>query len=204
MVIALFAIGVMEHQSLNDPLAGGQMGVATLFPLMAFLFAAMGFTAALPYSNEYEGAWIFYTAPIAQPQRFLKAVKKAIFLVLFVPLFVLNVILYGIFWPLTHAIAMSVYGLAIGLATFQGMLFWFKSYPFSRKPEKGSQTRRLALVFVMMIAYGVFMALPSLFGSLPGVFPAVVALLFGAALLLGHLNNRAYARAVRQLEFGAD
>lgn len=204
VVIALFAVGVMDHDSLNDPLVGGKMGVATIFPLMAFLFAAMGFTASLPYSNEYEGGWIFYTAPIAHPECFLKAIKKALFLVLFVPLFILNVVLYALFWPLAHAVAMSLYGLAIGIATFQATLFWFKSFPFSRKPEKGAQSRRMAIVFVMMIAYGVFMALPGLFASLPGLFPAIVAILFGVGLLLGHWNNRAYANAVRQLEFGEE
>ena len=204
VVIALFAVGVMDHDSLNDPLVGGKMGVARIFPLMAFLFAAMGFTASLPYSNEYEGGWIFHTAPIAHPECFLKAIKKALFLVLFAPLFVLNVILYSFFWPLAHAVAMSLYGLAIGIATFQVTLFWFKSFPFSRKPEKGAQSRRMAIVFVMMIAYGVFMALPNLFATLPGLFPAIVAVLFGAGFLLGYWNNRAYARAVRQLEFGAE
>lgn len=204
LVIALFALGVLEHENLNDPLAGGKMGFATVFPLMAFLFGSMGFTASLPYSDEYEGGWIFYTAPIAHPERFLKAIKKALFIVLFVPLFLLNVFLFGLFWPVTHALAMSLYGLAIGLATFQATLFWFQVFPFSRKPEKGTQSRRMAIVFVMTIAYGIFMILPSFFSSYPAMLLGIVALLFGAVLILGRLNNRAYARSIRQLEFGVE
>ncbi len=180
------------------------MGFATMFPLMAFLFGGMGFTASLPYSDEHQGGWIFYTAPIARPERFLKAIKKAVFLVLFIPLFVLNVILFAIFWPLTHALAMSLYGLMIGLAAFQGMIFRFQSFPFSRKPEKGTQSQRMAMAFVMMIFYGIFIYLPSLFGSHPALLPGFVGLLFVTALVLGALNNRAYARAVRRLEFEAE
>jgi hypothetical protein len=204
IVAALFALGVLEHKKLADPLAGGQMGFATVFPLMAFLFAAMGFTASLPYSDEYQGGWIFHAAPIVRPERFLKAVKKAVFFVLFIPLFLLNVVLFGFLWPVTHAIAISLYGLAIGLATFQAMLFWFQVFPFTRKPEKGTQSQRMAIMFVMMIAYGIFMMLPNLFSSHPSLLPIVVILLLAAALVLGLLNNRAYARAIRQLDFGSD
>ncbi len=201
VVIGLFALGVMEHERLTDPFAGGQMSFATVFPLMAFVFGAMGFTASLPYSDEYQGGWIFHTAPIARPERALKAIKKALFLVMFVPLFLLNVGLFGIFWPVTHALAISLYGLALGLAAFQATLFWSKVYPFTRKPEKGMQSQRLAIVFVTMIAYAIFMALPALFSSSPAFFPVVVILLLAAAPVLGLLNNRAYARAIRQSEF---
>jgi hypothetical protein len=204
IVIALFVLAVMDHENLGDPLAGGQMGFASIFPLMAFLFAGVGFTSALPYSDEYQGAWIFQIAPITRPERFLRAIKKVLFLVLFLPLFLLNVILFGCFWPLTHAVGMSLYGLAIGLATFEAMLFRFKVFPFSQKPAKGTQSRRLATVFVMMIAYGIFMALPSLFAAAPGLLAGVVLLLFGTAAVLGGLTNRAYARAIRKWGFEAE
>ncbi len=202
IVIALFALAWLEHENLHDPFSSTQMGFAAIFPLMAFLFGSMGFAASLPYSDEYEGGWIFFTAPIARPERFLKAIKKAVFLVLFLPLFLLNFGFLCLFWPVTHALAMSLYGLAIGLATFQGMLFWFKGFPFSRKPEKGTQSKRMAMVFVMMIAYMVFLMLPGLFSSYPRLLPVILAVLLATALILGRLTNAAYARAMRQLEFG--
>jgi len=204
IVLALFAVGLLELENLADPLAGGKMGFATAFPLMAFLFGAMGFTALLPYSDEYQGGWIFYAAPILRPERFLKAIKKAVALALFVPLFVLNVILFSFLWPVLHAVAISLYGLGIGLVAFQATLFWFRGFPLTRKQEKGTQSRRLALAFMMMVAYGIFMALPTLFTSNPGLLPPILILLFAASFALGFLNNRAYALAVRQLEFEAD
>ena len=116
----------------------------------------------------------------------------------------MNVALFSFFWPLAHAVAITLYGLAIGLVTLQVMLFWFRDYPFSRKIEKGTQSRRFATVFVMMMFLGVFMVLPSLFGANTLLLPVVIALLFAAVFVLGYLNNRAYARTVRQLEFEPD
>ncbi len=203
IVIALFALAWLEHENLHDPFSGTRMGFAAIFPLMAFLFGSMGFAASLPYSDEHEGGWIFFTAPIAQPARFLKAIKKAVFLVFFLPLFLLNFGFLCLFWPVTHALAMSLYGLAIGLAAFQGMLFWFKEFPFSRMPEKGTQSKRMATVFVMMIAYAIFLMLPGLFSSYPRLLPGILALLLATTVFLGRLNNTAYARAIRQLELGA-
>lgn len=204
IVIALFVLGALKGENNNDPLAGGIVGMGTMFPLMAFLFAAMGFAAVLPYSDEYQGSWIFHTAPIAEPGQFLKAIKKAVFLVLFVPLLLLNIVLFSFFWPLSHALVMSLYGLAIGLVAFQAALFGLRAIPFSLKPEKGAQSQRFAMVFVMMIGYGLFMALLALFRSHPAFFPAAAALLMGLALGLGWLNNRVYARVVRRLVFAAE
>ncbi len=204
IVLALFAVAVMEHEHFGDPLAGETIGVAAIFPLMAFLFAAMGFTASLPYSDEYQGAWIFHIAPIRRPERFLRAIKKALLLVLFLPLFLLNIILFSCFWPIAHAAAMSLYGLAIGLATFEATLFWFQVFPFSRKPSKGAQSRRLGMFLVVMVAYSIFMALPGLLASQPSWLALVLLLLFAVTGLLGRLNCRAYARAIRQLEFEAE
>ena len=201
IVLALFALALLQHEKLADPFTGVAAGYDTMLPVMTFLFAGMGLAASLPYSDEYQGGWIFHVAPIARPGRFLKAVKKAVALVLFAPLSALNVALFSFFWPLAHAVAITLYGLAIGLVTLQVMLFWFRDYPFSRKIEKGTQSRRFATVFVMMMFLGVFMVLPSLFGANTLLVSVVIALLFAAVFVLGYLNNRAYARTVRQLEF---
>ncbi len=197
MAIAFFALGAVEHKQMTDPLAGGPLGTATMFPLMVFLFSAIGVAAALPYSDEHAGGWIFHAAPLERPERFLKAVKKAVFVVLFIPLFLLDVALFSVFWPVLHAVAVSLYGLALGLAAFQAMLFWFRSFPFTRKPEKGAQSRGIAVAFVVMAGYGLFFGLMSLFRSWPALLPAGVTLLLATAATLGFLNNRAYARAIR-------
>jgi ABC-2 type transport system permease protein len=204
IMIALFVLAALDRQNQNDPLAGGGLSFGAMLPLMTFLFAAAGFTAALPYSDEYLGGWIFHVAPIARPERFLKAIKKALFFALFVPLFLLNGVLFSLFWPLTHALALSFYGLTIGLVMFQAALFRFRAFPFSRKPEKGAQSERLGLAFLMVFANTLFVAFTLVFGSHPEVLPITAAVLLGLSLLLGRLNNRAYARAIRQLEFAAE
>jgi hypothetical protein len=204
IIIALFVLGAMEHQNQNDPLAGGGMGMGTMLPLMTFLFAAMGFTAALPYSDEYQGGWIFHVAPIARPERFLKAIKKALFLVLFVPLLVLTTVLFSFYWPVAHAFAMSCYGLAVGWVATQAALFTFRAFPFSKKLEKGAQSERIVITFLMLLVYGVFTALTFFFNSHPAALLIIAALLLALSLVLGRLNNWAYARAMRQVEFAAE
>jgi ABC-2 type transport system permease protein len=200
VVLALFFLAVLDHEKMTDPLAGGGASFALILPLMVFLFAGMGFTAVLPYSDEHEGGWIFFAAPIRRADRLLKAIKKAALLVLFIPLFVLLTVLFSFLWPVTHALGISLYGLTLGLVVFQVVLFWFRDFPFSRKMEKGAQSRRMGIVIAAMFAYGICMGLLNALAAVPMLLPVAVVVLGLAALALGALNNRAYARAVSQLE----
>jgi ABC-2 type transport system permease protein len=204
MVLALFALSLLDKERLADPLTGGQMGYGTLLPVMTFMLAAMGWTAAMPYCDEYQGAWIFHVAPLARPERFMKAAKKAVIILLFIPLFVLNATLFSFFWPMDHALIVSAYGMALGLVALQVMLFGFRDFPLSRKVEKGAQSRRFVMVFVMMAFFMFFTALASQLGASRWLAAAVGVALLGTGLVLGYFNNRAYARAIRQLEYTSE
>jgi hypothetical protein len=200
IVVALFAVGVLDHKNLTDPLVSQGGGHAMLIPLMGFMFGAMGLTAALPYSDEYQGGWIFHAAPILRPEKFLTAIKKAVFLLLLLPLFILNLALFSLLWPPWHALEISLYGLAMGLVMVQIALLSFREFPLARKPEKAAQSSRLALAMILTVPIGIFMALPGLFASHPASLPIIVTLLLAATLALGAFNNRAYAGAIRRLE----
>ena len=80
----MLVLAVVDQKRLPDPFSGqASAGMAVSFSAMAFVFGAMGLAAALPYSDEYAGAWLFQTAPIAKAEMILKAVKKAMLLFMF-------------------------------------------------------------------------------------------------------------------------
>ena len=73
------------------------------------------------------------------------------------------------------------------------MLFWFRDFPFSRKLEKGRQTKQLAVFFMMFGMFGFMFLLPYLFASGWVWFVLVFGMLLALSMVVGHFNNRAYA-----------
>ena len=194
VAIAMMAVALLQGDKLQNPFETAAFSMAAMFPVIAFVFASMGVTTALPYSDEYQGGWIFPLAPIGNRAKILTALKKVVVLLLFVPLFVINWILFAYFWPWRDALSQSVYALVIGLFAFQLLLFMVGDFPFSRKLEKGAASKRFMFVFVIYGIVGVAVALPYLVASRPIWFFALVAALLGIAWLLGHFNNRRYVR----------
>lgn len=194
VAIAMMAVALLQGDKLQNPFEKTAFSMAAMFPVIAFVFASMGVTTALPYSDEYQGGWIFSVAPIGNRAKILTALKKVVVLLLFVPLFVINCILFAYFWPWRDALSQSVYALVIGLFAFQLLLFMVGDFPFSRKLEKGAASKRFMFVFVIYGIVGVAVALPYLVASRPIWFFALVAALLAIAWLLGYFNNRRYVR----------
>lgn len=115
-------------------------------------------------------------------------------LLLFVPLSVLIAGLFSYFWPVSHAVQHSLYAFTVGLIGLQILLFTFRDFPFSRKLEKGAASKQLVIVFVTLGLMGAFVALPCLIATSLLLFLSTTAFLVGVSLVLGHLNNRRYAR----------
>jgi hypothetical protein len=193
IVIAMLGVAFLQKGGVPDPLTERTYGIATIIPVMSFLLAGSSMAALLPFSDEHLGAWTFHVAPVAQRRRILKAVKKAVVLVLFVPLFLLNVAAFSFFWPATHALAHGLCGLALGLLGFQVILFWFRDLPFSRKLEKGRQTRQLTVFFMTFGMFGSMFLLPYLFSSGWACLLSVLGVLLALGIVLGHFNNQTYA-----------
>jgi len=194
VAIAMMAVALLQGDKLQNPFEKTTFSMAAMFPVIAFVFAGMGVTVALPYSDEYQGGWIFPVAPIGNRAKILTALKKVVVLLLFVPLFVINWILFAYFWPWRDALSQSVYALVIGLFALQLLLFMVGDFPFSRKLEKGAASKRFMFAFVIYGIVGVAVALPYLVATRPIWFIALVVALLGIALLLGHFNNRRYVR----------
>ncbi len=197
IVIAMVAFLFIQSRKLGDPFEEQAFGSAVTIPIMAFLFTTVGITTQLPFSDEFAGSWIFSVAPVQQRKHILKAIKKAVVLVFFLPLFLLNAALFGFFWPISHAIAHSVYALSVGLLALQILLFFFRDFPFSRKLEKGVKGRGLVAAFMSIFLIVGFTLVPHLFRFGFRWYIAAVAVLAATGLFLGHLNNRAYAARLR-------
>jgi hypothetical protein len=194
IVIAMLVLTMMDEQRLPDPASGqGISGMVASMTAMAFVFGAAALAGAIPYSDEYAGAWLFQTAPMARPEVILKAIKKAALLFLFAPMFLLTFGISCFLWPVLRAVQIGTGGLLIGITFFQIALLTFRGFPFAKKPEKGVQSGHLVLMMIVAMA-GMFILLPILLlGS-----PTVLAV-GGAALLIGNLalaswTNRRFAR----------
>jgi len=194
IVVAMLAMAFLQKDQLVDPFVQPNAGLGSLIPAMSFVFGTVGICAQLPFSDEYQGSWIFQVAPLARHENILKAFKKAIVLVLFMPLFLLTAILFSFFWPITHALAQSLYGFSVGLLSLQVCLFTLRHLPFSKKVAKGTQTARLMTFFVIVPLFGLMFALPTLFAAGQGWFLLIVGILLSVSLVLGRLNNHLYGR----------
>ena len=183
----------LSKGELTDPFTGRTSGFATMFPIMSFFLAGTTTATLLPFCDEYQGGWIFHVAPVAQRERILKAVKKAIVLVLFVPLFLLVVAAFSVFWPVSHALAFGLCGFVLGLLAFQVMLFRFRDFPFTRKFEKGKQTIQVTVFLIIFGMFSVMSVLLHLFASGWVWVLSVLGVPLALSMVLGHFNNRAYA-----------
>jgi len=193
IVIAMIGVAFLSQGELADPFTGRTSGFATMFPIMSFFLAGTTMATLLPFSDEYQGGWIFHVAPVARRGRILKAVKKAVVLVLFVPLFLLVVAAFSVFWPVSHALAFGLCGFVLGLLAFQVMLFRFRDFPFTRKFEKGKQTIQLTVFLIIFGMFSVMSVLLHLFASGWVWVLSVLGVLLALSMVLGHFNNRAYA-----------
>jgi ABC-2 type transport system permease protein len=194
VAIAMMAVVLIQGDRMQNPFEKMSFTPATMFSIMAFLFTAMGVTMALPYSDEYQGGWIFPVAPIENRARILTALKKVVLLLLLAPLFLINWAVFAYFWPWHHAFGQSIYALVVGVFALQLLLFLLSDFPFSRKLEKGAASKRVMFVLMVYAVVSIAVALPYLVASRPTWFFSVVAVLLGISLLLGRFNNRRYIR----------
>lgn len=201
VMIAMFVLAVMDHKKLSDPLSGqGDPGIVVSFSAMAFVFGAVGLANLLPYSDEYSGGWIFHVAPVRKPEAILAAVKKGAVLFLFLPLLILDVALFSFLWPPLHAFELGLYGFLIGLIVFQIVLFQFHGFPFTRKPEKGSQSRQFTVVMMLLSVVAVMVLLPLLLSRSQTIVEITCAVLIVINVILNRWNSRVFAK--REIEPG--
>jgi hypothetical protein len=200
-MVAMFALPLMDSHLNSDPLTRHGDPMAGYFAGLGFVMLGSSLIRLLPYSDEYAGAWVFQMAPVSNPAAILKAIKKAALLYLYLPMFVFAVILFSFLWPIVHAFEFGIYGLLSGLVAFQILLFYFDGFPFSRKPEKGTQSSQFAGMMLMLGLIGVMIVLPLLlswsqFAAQAALWVICAAMAVGSVILSGRNNRRFAARGL--------
>lgn len=195
IVLAILGIILLESNSFTDPFQVGNLGPATILSMMIFLYPLSGIAAVLPYSNEAEGAWCFLAAPLARPAAVLKAVRVSLWLVLLIPLVVVNLCIFATLWPVVHALGQTLYGLALGVVVLEIWLLTFRGHPFSRKFERSSRTRQLLGLAPLLVLLLSQLALPNPFALSAFGFSLALGILFAASFVLGIVNTRLYAQS---------
>jgi hypothetical protein len=203
IVAAIFVPPLLTKSHIIDPFVQADFGRAAMLSITSFLFGIGGLAVLLPYSNEYEAGWLFQIAPVARPKAVLSALKKAVAAVLLMPIFLLNLLFFSLFWPFADALKISVFGLLLGFVMLQVVLLTFRGFPFSRKIEKVTISRFLLIFFFMMALPFVLIYLPSPFAGNPVRFLTILVVLLIASVLLGRGNSYLYVRSGMRSSEGA-
>ncbi len=192
IIFVFLAMALLDHRKMVDPFIENRLEISTAAPVLAFLFAALGITSLLPYSDEYVGSWIFSAAPTMRRDRLLSGVKKAIAAVVFLPLFVICVAVFSFFWPLHHAVLYNIYAMLGGYLFFEILLFRLRGLPFTRKIEKGTQNQRLLLVLFFLPVAGLMILLQRKALASPTHFLSALVIMLLIGFLLSRLNAARY------------
>jgi hypothetical protein len=204
IALALSVLSIFQYKKTAGMFAQAQP-FFLFWSLMAFPFAANGLYAVLPYSDEYQGHWIFRAAPLMQPARVLSAIRKASLLGVFLPLLLINTLMLSYLWPVAQAFWHSVYGVLVGYLTMQLFLFRLSDFPFSRPFHKGQQQYELIVMFLAVM--GLIVALIFLARWLAGHWLALFStmlLLTIACFVLSRLSDHVYARRLRRRETASE
>ncbi|MFQ6113637.1 MAG: hypothetical protein ACE5NG_06050, partial [bacterium] len=132
-----------------------------LLYLLVFLFPMM-LRTYVTQSDAFQASWIFYTTP-ANVRRLILSEKNFLMIYFVLPfLFILGMIFYYYFHNLLHVLLhLLVLGLLAHL--FLQLAFLYSpDLPFSRANVKGSRTRNLA-VLLILIPFTIYLILPLIF-----------------------------------------
>ncbi|MBI4468985.1 MAG: hypothetical protein HY650_06670 [Acidobacteria bacterium] len=196
IIFVFLAIALVDHRTMIDPLAENRLEMSTVAPVAAFLFAALGITSLLPYSDEYQGSWIFALAPLRRKDHILRGIKKAVLAMVFLPVYILNATVFAFFWPVHHSLIYNLYALLGGYLLMEVLLFRLSDLPFTLKIVKGLQNQRLMLVLFFLPIAGLMVYLQKFAFRSPLGFVATMAAMLLISTVLSRINAGRFSRAV--------
>ncbi len=153
----------LEEGPLPDPFVNPnfEMSRTGLLYLLVFLFPMM-LRTYVTQSDAYPASWIFYTTP-ADVRRVILAEKNFLMIYFVLPfLIILGCIFFYYFENLLHVL---LHILALGLLAHLFLQFAFlysPDLPFSRPNIKGSRSRNLALLLIL-VPFIIYLILPLIF-----------------------------------------
>lgn len=169
----------------------------------AGMISSIGLTTveSLLFSEHYKASYILRVAPIARIGDIRAGFRKAILIYIVLPGFAVLFTLYAVLWvsPL-HALLLLLPWLAIAPAQLMAPFLFREALPLSRKYQKGEQSARNILIFVIsfavMIVLAVAQSMVLSVGFSYGLFLAIVSV----AALLCYVVLRAMADESRPID----
>jgi hypothetical protein len=193
-IVAMLIAGIWEGMRISP--FSGKFTAAHLLP-HAFGFAFFLVCVALPFGNDYKGAWLFLLAPAGAFRGVARGVYARLLTLILIPHLVLLPVMAwhwgardaGLF--LAYSAALSGVYLALDLRRIDGM-------PFGRQPAGAANPEMFFLLVVGGLAVGIAIALQYflIFRS-PAAVLAVTVVLCGAAWLLARSSLEAFEIAIR-------
>jgi hypothetical protein len=148
--ILIFPFLGMFTEGLADPFESGE---GRFYAMMgAGMISSTGLAAveSLLFSEHYKAAYILRVAPITRIGYIRSGFRKAVFIYIVLPGFAVLFALYAALWanPL-HALLVLLPWLAIAPAQLMVPFLFREALPLSRKYQKGEQSARNILIFIV-------------------------------------------------------
>jgi ABC-2 type transport system permease protein len=120
------------------PVTGqGSTPIQMLPFFIAFMFY-MIMRGAL-YSQDWEAAWIFQSAPIASPKRFIQGVQRGLITGAIIPFYLILLMILCFRFNPVHALQHTLFLYCLGMVFLAILNLRENEFPFSKKRERGER-----------------------------------------------------------------
>jgi hypothetical protein len=178
----VFIIIIMAFVNSKTPLS--EIGSTRKFLIFIYApaFVLNVIIYSIRYSENFKASWIYQTIPVQLPGQILSGAFKAIFVQLFLPVFIVVNIATIYFWGLPIIIDV-VYGFfSIVLMGYLMLLTQPPAFPFSEERSTEQSGRNVMKNFLMIIMLGALVGLHYMFlllkVNLLIVLPVILVILF--------------------------
>ena len=152
--LAMLAFFLFEG-SLTDPFQNVN-GFETIFPLIFLVYVVFFFYEIISTSENWQGSWIYWTAPIEKPSAIFWGGAKLFLFKYIVPFFSLVFLILVTQMPPWHAFLVTLLNVIISLDYFMFLALFNTKYPLSRPFERGQSNMRflMTVLFIPVFAIG--------------------------------------------------
>jgi hypothetical protein len=177
-----FIIIVMAFVNNETPLS--DIGLTKKYLVLIYAPSLVLYTLvfAIRFSENFKASWIYQTIPVQRPGNLMSGAFKAIFVQLFLPIFIVINMITIYFWGFTVLIDI-VYGFCtIMMMTYGMLLIQPAGFPFSDDISTAQSGRNVMKTLLMFLAIGVLGGIHYLFSYLKinvlYILPVILFLLF--------------------------
>jgi ABC-2 type transport system permease protein len=169
--LIMFPLIGLVTGGLADPFVSQEFRINTIIGAAMIPFVASVGAEAILFSEHYQAAYIFRAAPVANLGDIHKGLRKAAQVYIALPGALLLLILYTLLWRnLLHAFLLIVPWLILTPAIMMFTFLRREFLPLSRKYQKGQQSARSMVIFILSFFCIVVMSVVQNF-SIEGLIP---------------------------------